>query len=246
MVRLVTGQPEGPASRVEYRVPIRDLPVADRPRERLRDFGATSLSNAELLAIILRVGTATENAVRLADRLLARFHGLAGLHRATFGELRAQHGVGEAKAAQLQAALTLGQRLAALQPEDRATISSPQDLFHILGPEMGLLEQEHLRVVLLNTRNQVVKMEELYKGSVNSAQVRVGEVLRPAVRENCTALVLVHNHPSGDPAPSQQDVAMTREVFEAAKLLDIELLDHIIIGQAKFASLKELGLGFPG
>jgi DNA repair protein RadC len=167
-------------ARVEYRVRIREMPVTERPRERLRDYGAGNLSNAELLAIILRVGTATENAVRLAERLLARFDGLPGIQRATFTELCSEHGLGEAKAAQLQAALELGKRLLAVLPEDRATVRSPQDVANLLQGEMGLLEQEHLRVVLLTTRNQVVGATELYKGSVNTAQVRVSEVLRRA------------------------------------------------------------------
>lgn len=240
----MTQDPAGRDAKPEYRVRIRELPASERPRERLRDYGPNALNNAELLAIILRVGTATENAVRLAERLLARFSGLPGLHRATFGELCQEHGLGEAKAAQLQAALELGKRLLAVQPEDRVTVRSPQDIANLLQGEMGLLEQEHLRVVLLNSRNQVVGVTELYKGSVNSAQVRVSEVLRPAVRENCPALVVVHNHPSGDPTPSAPDVAMTTEVVAAGKLLDIQVLDHIILARGRFVSMKELGLGF--
>ena len=229
---------------VEYHVRIREMPASERPRERLRDYGPGSLNNAELLAIILRVGTAAENVVHLAERLLATFGGLPGLRRATFSELRNEHGLGEAKAAQLQAALELGKRLLAAQPEERATVRSPQDVANLLRGEMALLEQEHLRVVLLNTRNQVMGVQEIYKGSVNAAQVRVGEVLRPAVRENCPALVVVHNHPSGDPTPSPQDIAVTKELVEAGKLLDIEVLDHIIIGQGGHVSMKERGLGF--
>lgn len=238
----MTQRPEPPA--VEYRLRIRELPAEERPRERLRDYGASALSNAELLAIILRVGTAAENAVRLAERLLARFGGLPGLRNASFGELKAQHGLGEAKAAQLHAALELGLRLQAAQPEDRATVRSPQDVANLVQGEMALLEQEHLRVVLLNTRNQVMSILELYKGSVNSAQVRVSEVLRPAVRENCPALVVVHNHPSGDPTPSAQDIELTKELVAAGKLLDIEVLDHLIIGRGRHVSMKETGQGF--
>ena len=237
----MTTTPDPP---VEYRLRIRELPAEERPRERLRDYGPAALSNAELLAIILRVGTATENAVRLAERLLAHFGGLPGLYRASFNELRNQHGLGEAKAAQLQAALELGKRLLSMSPEDRASVRSPQDVANLVQGEMALLEQEHLRVVLLNTRNQVLGMPELYRGSVNSAQVRVAEVLRPAVRENCPALVVVHNHPSGDPTPSGQDIALTKELVAAGKLLDIEVLDHIVIGRGRFVSLKETNQGF--
>ena len=237
----VTG-PEAP--RPEYTLRIRELPAEERPRERLRDYGPAQLSTAELLAIILRVGSAKENAVRLGERLLARFKGLAGLSQATFGELRAEHGLGEAKAAQVQAALELGRRMKVLQPEDRTTIRSPQDVFNLLQGEMALLDQERLRVVLLNAKNQVVGTPEIYRGSVNSAHVRLAEVLRPAVRENCPAMLVVHNHPSGAPTPSTPDVTLSRELVAAGKQLDIEVLDHIIIGQTSFVSMKELRLGF--
>ncbi len=229
---------------VEYRPTIRQLPASDRPRERLRDRGAGALSNTELLAIILRTGTASENALALAAAALARFSGLPGLARATFGELCAQHGMGEAKAAQVKAALELGRRLVSTQPEERTTVRSPQDIANLLLAEMGLLEQEHLRVVLLNSKNQVLAMPEVYKGSVNTAQVRVAELLREAIREGCPALVVVHNHPSGDPTPSRDDIELTSQLIEAAKLVDVEVLDHIIIGGQGFASLRDRGLGF--
>jgi DNA repair protein RadC len=233
-------------SRVEYHVMIRDMPTAERPRERLRDYGPTALSTAELLAIILRTGTNKESVLSLSARLLARHGGLAGLARISFPELCAEHGLGEAKAAQLKAALELGRRLITAQPQERALVRSPQDVANLLMPEMAFLEQEELRVVLLNTRNQVVSVGEVYRGSVNSAQVRVGEVLREAVRQNCPAMIVVHNHPSGDPAPSSDDVAVTRQIVEAGRLLDIDVLDHIVIGHQRFVSLREQGLGFGG
>ena len=229
---------------VEYRPTLRQLPPSERPRERLRDRGAAALSNSELLAIILRTGTPSENALALATAALARFNGLPGLARASFGELCTQHGMGEAKAAQVKAALELGRRLLSTQPEERATVRSPQDVANLLLAEMGLLEQEHLRVVLLNTKNQVLAMPEVYKGSVNSAQVRVSELLREAIREGCPALIVVHNHPSGDPTPSPDDIDLTRQLIEAGKLLDIDVLDHIVIGGQGFVSLRERGLGF--
>lgn len=235
-------EPEAP--RPEYILRIREMPAEERPRERLRAYGPGRLSAAELLAIILRVGTASENAVRLGERLLARFKGLEGISKATFGELKAEHGLGEAKAAQVQAALELGRRLMALQPEDRVSVRSPQDVFNLLRADMALLDQERLRVVLLNARNQVVGTPEIYRGSVNSAHVRVAEVLRPAVRENCPSMVVAHNHPSGDPTPSAADVTLTRELVAAGKQMGIEVLDHIIIGQGSFVSMKELRLGF--
>ncbi|MBI2846696.1 MAG: DNA repair protein RadC [Chloroflexi bacterium] len=223
---------------------IRDLPVGERPRERLRDHGAGSLSNAELMAIILRTGTSRESVLNVAARVLARFSGLAGIARASFGELCAEKGLGEAKSAQLKAALELGKRLVSFQPEERAVIHSPQDVANLLLADMSFLEQEHLRVVLLNTRNQVIAIPEVYKGSVNTSLIRVGEVFREAVRENCPAIIVVHNHPSGDPTPSKEDVGVTEQLLEAGRLLDIEVLDHLVIGQQKYVSLKEKGLGF--
>jgi len=229
---------------VEYRPTIRQLPASERPRERLRDRGATVLSNSELLAIILRTGTPSENALALATAALARFGGLPGLVRASFGELCAQHGMGEAKAAQVKAALELGLRLVSAQPEERATVRCPQDVSNLLLAEMGLLEQEHMRVLLLNTKNQVLAMPEVYKGSVNTAQVRVSELFREAIRAGCPAIIVVHNHPSGDPTPSRDDIDMTQQLIEAGKLLDIDVLDHIIIASQGVVSLRDKGLGF--
>jgi DNA repair protein RadC len=228
----------------EYHALIRDLPATERPRERLRDYGAGSLSTGELLAIVLRTGASRESVLALASRLLSRHGGLVGLARAGFGELCQERGLGEAKAAQLKAAFELGRRLASAQPEERATVRSPEDVANLLLPEMGLLVQEELRVVLLNTRNQVLGVHTVYRGSVNTSLVRVGELFREAVRQNCPALVLVHNHPSGDPAPSADDVAMTKQAVEAGRLLDIEVLDHLVIAQQRFVSLKERRQGF--
>ncbi|MDP2950418.1 MAG: DNA repair protein RadC [Chloroflexota bacterium] len=234
-----------PADAVEYRPTIHDLPASERPRERLREHGATALSTAELLAIILRTGAPSENVLALASRALARFGDLTGLAKASFGELCGERGLGEAKAAQVKAALELGRRLVSARPEERTTVHSPQDVANLLAAEMGLLDQEHLRLLLLNTRNQVLAVPEVYKGSVNTTQVRVGELFREAVREGCPALIVVHNHPSGDPTPSQDDVDMTRQLVEAGQLLGIDVLDHIVIGGQRFVSLRERGLGFP-
>jgi DNA repair protein RadC len=228
----------------EYHALIRDLPATERPRERLRDYGAGSLSTSELLAIVLRTGASRESVLALASRLLSCHGGLVGLARAGFGELCQERGLGEAKAAQLKAAFELGRRLASAQPEERATVRSPQDVANLLLSEMGLLEQEELRVVLMNTRNQVLGVHTVYRGSVNTSLVRVGELFREAVRQNCPALVVAHNHPSGDPTPSPDDVAMTKQAVEAGRLLDIEVLDHLVIAQQRFVSLKERRLGF--
>lgn len=223
---------------------ITDLHEAERPRERLEQLGPQALSNAELIAILLRVGVPGENAVQVAQRLLQKFSGLGGLHRAPFEELVAQHGIGEAKAAQVKAAIELGRRLTLEAPEERPTINSPADAAALVQYEMSALEQEHLRVFLMDTKNHVLDIVEVYRGSVNMSQVRIGEVFKAAIRRNATAVIVVHNHPSGDPTPSPDDVAVTRALVQAGKLLDVDVLDHLIIGQGRFVSLKERGLGF--
>lgn len=228
----------------EYHTLIRDLPATERPRERLRDYGPGALSTGELLAIVLRTGASRESVLAMATRLLSRHGGLVGLARAGFGEMCQERGLGEAKAAQIKAAFELGRRLASAQPEERAAVRSPQDVANLLLPEMGLLEQEEVRVVLLNTRNQVLGIHTVYRGSVNTSLVRVGELFREAVRQNCPALVIVHNHPSGDPTPSADDARMTRQAVEAGRLLDIDVLDHLVISQQRFVSLKETRQGF--
>jgi DNA repair protein RadC len=231
-----------PKSRPGYR--ITDLHETERPRERLAALGAQALSKAELIAILLRVGVRGENAVQMGERLLHCFGGLAGLHRAPLEELTSQHGMGAAKAAQLKAAIELGRRLAVEAPEERQVINSPDDAAELVRYEMSALEEEHLRVLLLDTRNHVLSTVEIYHGSVNTSQVRVGEVFKAAIRRNATAVIIVHNHPSGDPTPSPDDLAVTRACVEAGKLLDVEVLDHLVIGQGRYVSMKERGLGF--
>ncbi len=223
---------------------ITDLHESERPRERLASLGPQALTNAELIAILLRVGVTGENAVQVGQRLLQQFGGLGGLHRAPIEELIHQHGIGEAKAAQIKAAIELGRRLTLEVPEERPTINSPADAAALVQYEMSALEQEHLRVLLLDTRNHVLDIVEIYRGSVNTSQVRVGEVFKAAIRRNATAIIVVHNHPSGDPTPSPDDVAVTRAFVQAGKLVDVDVLDHLIIGRGKFVSMKERGLGF--
>ena len=228
-----------------YRPMIRDLPQGERPRERLKAYGPKSLSNTELIAILLRTGMQGENVIALSSRVLAQFNGLAGLGRVTFAELCAQRGLSEAKSCQLLAALELGRRLVSLAPEERITIGSPQDVANLLMAEMAVYDQEHLKVLLLNTKNEVLGTHEIYVGNVNSSVIRPAEVLRPAVRENAPFIIVVHNHPSGDPTPSQEDVSVTRDLVSAGKLLGIGVLDHVVIGSGnRYVSLNEKGLGF--
>jgi DNA repair protein RadC len=223
---------------------ITDLPASDRPRERLAERGPQSLSNAELIAILLRVGVPGENAVQVGHRLLHTFDGIAGLHRATLDEVCAQYGIGPAKGAQIKAAIELGRRLNDEKQEDVTFIHSPEDAANRVNYEMGALEQEELRVMLLDTRNRLLDIIRVYRGSLTSSQVRVGELFKNAVRRNAAAIILVHNHPSGDPTPSPDDIALTRAAIEAGRLLDIEVLDHIVVGQGRWVSLKERKLGF--
>jgi len=231
-----------PSPRPTYR--IADLHETERPRERLESLGPQALTNAELIAILLRVGVKGESAVDVGQRLLNKFGGLTGLHRTQFDELKNQHAMGTAKASQIKAAIELGRRLTLESPEEKPIINSPADAAALVQYEMCALEQEHLRVVLLDRRNRVLDIEEVYKGSVNSSQVRIGELFREAVRKNASAVIVIHNHPSGDPTPSPDDVAVTRGIVQAGKLLDIDVLDHLVIGQNRWVSLKERGLGF--
>ncbi|NOZ06149.1 MAG: DNA repair protein RadC, partial [Chloroflexi bacterium] len=174
----------------------------------------------------------------------AKFEGLVGLARTSLAELCTVKGLGVAKAAQLQAAFELGRRLSVAAPHEKPQISSPADAANLVMLEMSRLEQEQLRVLLLDTRNRVLSTATIYQGSLNSSLVRIGELFREAIRHNCAALIIVHNHPSGDPAPSVEDVNLTRQAVQAGKLLNIEVLDHIVIGQQRFVSLKERKLGF--
>jgi DNA repair protein RadC len=176
---------------------ITDLAQSERPRERLAHLGPQALSEAELLAILLRVGVAGENAVQVGQRLLQTFHGIAGLHRASYEEVCAQHGIGPAKAAQIKAAIELGRRLTVVSPDDRPAIHSPKDAADLVQFEMSALEQEELRVILLDVRNRMLDVIEVYRGSLNTSQVRIGELFRSAIRRNAASVIIIHNHPSG-------------------------------------------------
>jgi len=231
---------------VPDRFTIREMPTSERPRERLQHHGAGALSHSELLAIILRTGVRGENVLNMAQRLLTTYRGLGGLARASFGELTTEHGLGVSKAAQMQAAFELGRRLLVAAPEDRPQVTSPAEAANLLMPEMALLEQEHLRTLLLDTKHRVLASPTVYVGNVNTSVIRVAELFREAIRLNCVAMIVAHNHPSGDPTPSPEDVRVTEQIVQAGKLLDIEVLDHLVIGQQRYVSLKERGLGFGG
>jgi DNA repair protein RadC len=222
---------------------ITDFAESERPRERLARLGPKALSNSELLAILLRVGVKGENAVQVAQRLLDTFGGVTGLHRAPYDEVCSQHGLGIAKASQIKAALELGYRMK-LESITLGSIHSPDEASHLVLHEMSALEQEELWVILLDTRNRYLSTKSIYRGSLNSSQVRVGELFKDAIRSNAASIIIAHNHPSGDPTPSPDDIAVTRAIVQAGKLLDIEVLDHLVVGSGKYVSLKERGLGF--
>lgn len=235
----------GGASPVQrYTQSIRQMLPDDRPREKLVKFGPGALTDSELLAILLRVGVAGENVVSLSQRLLKEHGGLSGLSRVPLSQLCELRGMGEAKASQLKAALELGRRLLLAEPDQRLQIRSPGDLASPLMLEMAELEQEHLKVIMLDNKNRVLKMQTVYVGTINSSQVRVAEIYREAIRQNALSIIVAHNHPSGDPTPSSEDVAVTGELIEAGKLLGIDLLDHLVIGHQRFVSLRERRLAF--
>jgi DNA repair protein RadC len=223
---------------------ITDLKESERPRERLAKKGPGSLGEAELLAILIRTGLPGENAVQIGYRLLQTFGGLRGLHRASYEDIKLQKGIGPAKAAQLKSAIELADRMSSEDSQEKPKINSPQDAAERVMFKMGALDKEELWVMILDTRNRVLKIEELYRGSINSSQVRVAEIFSEAVKLNAASIIVIHNHPTGDPNPSTEDITLTRSLVDAGRLLDIDVLDHLVIGDNKFVSMKERGLGF--
>lgn len=236
--------PSAPADDAPAYLAVKYWPASEQPREKLEAFGAGSLATPELLAIILRVGRAGESVLAVAQRLLVQSGGLAGVDRASLAELGKVSGIGRVKGIEIKAALELGRRLMSLAPDQQPEIRTPDDAYRLLQPDMQYLTREHLKTVLLNTKNRVQFIETVYEGSVNSANVRIAEVFREAIRRDCPQLIVAHNHPSGDPTPSPEDVGVTRQLVEAGKLLDIAVLDHIVVGHGHFVSLKQRGLGF--
>ncbi|BCL81907.1 JAB domain-containing protein [Ktedonobacteria bacterium brp13] len=234
-----TSPPDAEEIAPNYHATVHDIPADDRPRERLQRQGADMLTTSDLLAIILRTGTHRDNVIELSTNLLAKYGGLSGLMAADFYDLCATYGLGPAKTAQLKASLELGKRLSMVPAEKRYQITSADDAARLIRMEMMYLDHEELHIMLLDTRNQVIECIKRYKGTVNSSVLRIAEVLRPAITRNSPRIIICHNHPSGDPTPSNEDIDVTRQLAEAAKLLDIELLDHLIIGNPRYLSLKE-------
>jgi len=221
---------------------VRELPPDERPRERLKKLGAEALTTSELIAILFRTGSRKSGAQDVAQRLMAQFGDLERLARASIEELCSVEGVGTVKALEIKAALELGKRLAAYTGDERPTVRSPEEASALFMSQFKGLDKEHFRAVLLNTKNHVLKTAEISVGSLDASLVHPRECFRPAVAASAASIILMHNHPSGDPEPSADDINITKRLKETGKVLGIEVLDHIIFGTGKYVSLKEKGL----
>ena len=218
---------------------IKELPADERPREKLAANGPATMSNAELLAILLRTGTKQDSALRLAERLLVSHGGISGLGGLSPKELSKLKGIGTAKAVAIAAAVELGKRMNMPGGAERLVIRSPQDVADLMMPRLRYENKEKFVVVLLSTKNHVLASPTVSVGTLNASVVHPRELFREAINYNAAAVILVHNHPSGDPSPSREDIALTGKMIEAGRLLDISVIDHVIIGDGKYVSLKE-------
>lgn len=227
---------------MENTLKIMDLPENERPRERLLKFGPETLSNSELLALILRSGSSGENIVNLSSRILKECGGLNGLLSCSQNEFMNLRGIKEAKAAQLLALAEISKRFRSYRSGDEYRIQSPADAADIIMESMRYLKQEVLRILLLNTKNVVIFSKDVSIGSINSSIVHPREVFTEAVKRSAASIIICHNHPSGDPTPSSEDINITHRLKECGKLLGIEILDHLIIGNGTYISLKEKGI----
>jgi len=225
--------------------PLSEWPIHERPVERLWAAGETAISDTELLAVILGP-TGKINPVAIAGELLARSGGWFGLQRLSRDEIAQIPGVGRERAARIRAALEVARRLARWDLPERMQIRSPADAAQLLMLEMGHLDHEQLRVLLLDTKNRVQKLDTVYIGSLNTSMVRIGELFQEAIRLNSASILIAHNHPSSDPTPSPEDVLITRQIIEAGRLLDIIIIDHLVIAAGCYVSMRERGLGFSG
>lgn len=217
---------------------INELQTNDRPRERMLNEGVQALSNGELLSILLNSGTPQLSAIDLGNQILNEMGGFSGIHREDLSRLLEIKGVGLAKATRIKAAVEVGERLAKERIEAGFQLKTPEDIAELVGREMRGLQQEELWVLMLNARNRYLGRNQLYRGSQDATTVRVGEIFKEAVRKNVYAIALVHNHPSGNPKESAEDVNLTRAVIEAGNLLDIRLLDHVIIAGQDHTSIR--------
>lgn len=220
---------------------IRDVPQDERPRERLLKEGAQTLSNQELIAIILRTGTVNESVLQVSQRLLRQFEGLKLLKDASVEELTKIKGIGKAKAVQLMASIELGKRFGRLNMDETYTIHSPEDGANYVMEDMRFLQQEHFVSLYLDTKNKVIHKQTVFVGSLNASIVHPREVFKEGLRRSAASIICFHNHPSGDPTPSREDIEVTKRLVEAGKIIGIDVLDHIVIGDRNYVSLKEKG-----
>jgi DNA repair protein RadC len=235
------GVPAPETVRPRYSPTIKQLPPDERPRERLAAYGPQALTTAELLAILIRVGNAQRSAVSLGEHLLAHFGNVREVACAPVEALAKVHGIGPAKAAQIKAAIEFGSRVSLFSGDARPTIQGPTDVSNLLMPDLRYAKKETLKSLLLTTKNQVIAVKTISIGDLSSSIVHPREVYQDAVIASAASIIIAHNHPSGDPTPSAEDVSVTRRLREAGEILGIELLDHIIIGDGTFVSLKERG-----
>lgn len=220
---------------------IREMPSSERPRERLARLGASSLKTAELLAILFRTGTRSLNAVELAETILSKYGSLRTMARADIKELQTHEGIGFVKSVEIRAAFELGQRLAVEDGLENPVIKTAGDVARLVGPEMQALDREHFKILLLNTKNEVIRIHTVSIGSLNASVVHPRECFRPAIAAQANSIILVHNHPSGDVEPSKEDENLTRRLVAAGDVIGIKVLDHVIIAGNKHVSLMERG-----
>ena len=222
---------------------VNDIPLNERPVEKLLHFGVESLSNEELLAILLRTGTKGENVIALSKRLLIELDGLDGLLNVSFEEASKIKGIKKVKACQIIAMMELFNRFKTLKSQkENLKISSPKDVSTLLINEMSNFKQEVFKLILLNTKNIIIGTKDVFKGTLNSSIVHPREVFKEAVQRGSANIIVCHNHPSGDPNPSKEDIDITLRLKECGNIMGIGLLDHIIIGNNKYVSLKEKGI----
>ncbi|MEZ4666868.1 MAG: DNA repair protein RadC [Anaerolineae bacterium] len=222
---------------------VNEMPLGERPRERLLSHGAQALSNAELLAIILRTGSTGENVIHLAERILNTWGGLVGLSKVSPGELEQLTGMGPGKITQVLALFELAKRLMTSRSDEHSVIKSAEQAAHLVS-DMRFLLQENVRTILLDSSRRVISIPTIYIGTLNTTVLRVSEIFREAITRNSPCMILVHNHPSGEANPSPEDIDLTRTLISAGNLLDIQVLDHIIVGKNGWVSLKEIGIVF--
>lgn len=221
---------------------IVDLPECERPRERLLRYGEESLTNAELLAIILRTGSCNENILSLCNRIISESGGLNGLFSSDIKDFKKLKGIGDAKACQLLALVELSKRFKTFRSGNEYKITKPKDAADYIMEDMRYLDKEYLKIIILNTKNIVTSVKDVSIGSLNSSIVHPREVFKEAIKNSSASIIICHNHPSGDPTPSSEDINVTNRLKESGKLLGIDVLDHIIIGNGVYVSLKEKGI----